>query len=77
MSLQSNTVNPASRHTKAGTAARWADGVSDRGRWKKRKPFCNGTDKGCKMPEPRKRADFQLVVGYEKTGGTFSGGNRK
>lgn len=77
MSLQSNTVNPAFRLTEAGVTARCAEGMPGRGRWKKRKPLCNGADKGRQMPLPRKRADFQLVVGYEKTGGTFTGGNSK
>ena len=77
MSLQSNTVNSAFRLTKAGSTARCAQGMSGRGRWKKQKPFCNGADKGDIISRPRKRADFQLVVGYEKTGGNFTGGNDK
>ena len=77
VSLQSNTVNPVFRLAEAGVTARCAEGVPGRGGWKKRKPFCNGTDTGCDITRPRKRADFQLVVGYERTGGTFTGGNGK
>ena len=77
MSLQSNTVNPVFRLTEAGVTARFAEGMPGRGSWKKRKPLCNGADTGCNMLRLRKRADFQQVVSYEKTGGTFIGGNDK
>lgn len=77
VSLQSNTVNPAFRLSEAGVTARCADEIPGRGGWKKQKPLCNGANKRCDIPQPRKRADFQLVVGYEKAGGTFAGGNGK
>lgn len=77
MSLQSNTVNPVFRLTEASVTARCAEGMPGRGGWKKQKPCCNGTDKRSDIPRPRKRAEFQLAVGYERTGGTFTGGNSK
>jgi hypothetical protein len=36
------------------------------GCWKKRTPFCNGTDRGSKFALTRKRADFRLVLNHEK-----------
>jgi len=30
-------------------------------------PFCNGTDRGCNITLPRKRADFPLVWHHERT----------
>ena len=77
VSLQSNTINPESRLHEAGATARYAVGMPGRGGWKKQKSLCNGVNKRCDIPRPRKRADFQLVVGYEKAGGTFTGGNGK
>lgn len=77
VSLQSNTANPVFRLWEAGVTARCAEGLPGRGGWKKRRLLNNRADKGCNMSRPRKRADFQLVVGYEIAGGTFVGGNRK
>jgi hypothetical protein len=80
MSLESNVVNPTFRSggsIGAGASARNAVGMVGRGDWRKRRPFCNGTDRSCNMTLPRKRADFQMVVHDEKTSKTFTGGNRK
>ncbi|SRR6266480_2812002 len=78
MSSQSNIANPTSRlRVKAGASARNADGVAGRGCWRKRRPFCNGTDRSCNITPPCKRADFQRVVRDERAGRTFTGGNRK
>lgn len=74
--LESNMANPSLRHrVVADTSARIAHGTAGRGCWKKRRPVCNGTDRS--TAPPRKRADFQRVVRDEKTGRTFTGGNRK
>ena len=70
-------LNPPFRLWEASEAARLAHGMSGRGCWRKRRPFCNGTDRGCNITSPRKRADFQRVVRHEKTGRTDEGGNRK
>lgn len=78
VSLQPNIVNPTSRlRVKAGASARNADGMAGRGCWRKRRPFCNGTDRSCNITPPCKRADFQRVVRDETAGRTFAGGNRK
>jgi hypothetical protein len=78
VSWQPNIANPTSRlRVKAGASARNADGMAGRGCWKKRRPLCNGADRGCNMTPPCKRADFQRVVRDERTGRTFTGGNRK
>ena len=80
------SVVPSSKHGKpatpprplgAGAAARRAVGVSGRGCWRKQTPSCNGADRRCNITPPRKRADFQRVVRYEKAGRTFAGENRK
>jgi len=36
-------------------------------------PFCNGTDRGCNITLPRKRADFPLVWHHERTWQTLQG----
>jgi hypothetical protein len=78
VSLQSKIINPTSRlGSEAGASARNAAGVAGMGYWRKRTLLCNGADRGCNIVPPCKRADFQLVVRDERTGGTFSGGNRK
>ena len=78
MSWQPNIVNPTSRlRVKAGASARTTDGMAGRGCWRKRRPFCNGTDRSCNITPPCKRADFQRVVRDEIAGRTFTGGNRK
>jgi hypothetical protein len=51
--------------------------VAGRGCWKKRMPFCNGTDRDCNIVPPCKRADFRRVVRDERTRRTFTGGNGK
>ncbi len=63
-------------HGKAGRSARRAAGVAGRGGWKKRTPPCNGADRSQDAP-PRKRADFQRVMGDGRAGRTTTGGNRK
>jgi len=76
VSSQSNIANPTSRlPVKAGASARGVDGMTGKGCWKKRTPFCNGTDRS--VAPPRKRADFQRVVDDERAYRTFMGGNRK
>jgi len=77
VSLQSNTANPVFRLSEAGAAARCAEGMPGRGSWEKRKLLRNGADTGDNIARPRKRADIQQVVRYEKTGKTFIGGNDK
>jgi hypothetical protein len=78
VSPQSNIVNPTFRlHRKAGISARRTDGMTGKGCWKKRMPFCNGTDRSCNRTPPCKRADFQRVVDDEKAGRTCTGGNSK
>ena len=57
-------VNPSLRPAGAGVLARAAVGVPGRGCWKKRMPFCNGTDRS--TTPPRERADFQLVVHHQE-----------
>jgi hypothetical protein len=75
MSLQSNTVNPTFRLMEAGALQGALLEWRAEERWRKRRPLCNGADRGEALP--RKRADFQQVVRYERTGRTFIGGNRK
>jgi hypothetical protein len=80
VSLHLKIVNPSSRPAVlrwAGAPARDADGVAGRGCRKKRTPFCNGTDRGCNIALPRKRADFRLVTRDERADRTFLGGNSK
>jgi hypothetical protein len=78
VSFKPNIVNPTSRlGTEAGASARIADGVTGRGGWRKRRPLCNGADRGCNIIPPCKRADFQLVVRDERTIRTFTGGKCK
>ena len=82
MSSQPNIVNPTFRpapadRSRAGASARNADGMAGRGCWKKPMPLCNGTDRSWNITPPCKRADFQRVVGDERTRRTFTGGNRK
>ena len=78
VSSQPNIVNPTFRlRVKAGASVRNADGMAGRGCWKKRRPLCNGADRGCNITPPCKRADFQRVVRDERTRRTFTGGNSK
>jgi hypothetical protein len=78
VSLETNIVNPTFRPgSGAGASARNAEGMAGRGCWKKRRPFCNGADRGCNITPPCKRADFQRVVRDERTRRTFTGGNSK
>ncbi len=78
VSLETNIVNPTFRlGCGAGASARNADGMAGRGCWKKRRPLCNGADRGCNITPPCKRADFQRVVRDEITRRTFTGGNSK
>lgn len=77
MLLERNTVNPTSRLSEAGVAARRVDELAGKGCWRKPTPSGNRADRDCKIIPPRKRADFQRVVRDETTGRTFAGGNRK
>jgi hypothetical protein len=78
MSSQRNRISPAFRlDIEAGASARNADGMADKGGWKKRTPFCNGADRDYNIVPPCKRADFQRVIRDERTRRTFTGGNRK
>jgi len=47
--------------------ARRADRAAGKGRGRKRRPCCNGADRGCNITPPRKRADFPLVWRHERT----------
>jgi len=76
MSLRQNRTNPTCRLSEAGDLARGAVEMAGKGCWKKRKPLCNGADRSGSAPL-RKQADFQRVVGDEKSGRTFAGGNCK
>jgi len=40
-------------------------------------PACNGTDRGCNITLPRKRADFPLVWRHERTWPTDFRGRRR
>ncbi len=77
VSLSANMANLTSRLClrQAGRSARRAGGMAGRGCWRKRRPLGNRADKSVALP--RKRADFQRVIGNEKTGKTIQGGNRK
>ena len=77
VSSQSNTVNPALRLNEAGAPARDTVAMAGKGSWRKQRPPCNGADRSGNITPPRKRADFQQVVRYERTGRTYIGGNRK
>ncbi len=63
-----NMVSPL--HSPRGrNAAKRTDGAAGKGWWRKRRPRCNGTDRGCapKQDHPaRKRADFHLVSHHER-----------
>ena len=76
VSLDSNMVSLTSRLLKAGCSARSAVEVAGIGCWRKRTPLCNGVDRS-QRALPRKRADFQRVMGNERTGKTVKGGNSK
>jgi len=69
-----NIVNLSSRPSWAGATARYADGVSGRGFWRKPMPLCNRADRSCNITPLRKQADFQMVVRYERTCKIFIGG---
>ena len=56
--------------------ARSAHGAAGKGSGRKRTPLCNGVDRS-QRALPRKRADFQRVMGNERTGKTVKGGNSK
>ena len=75
VSLDSNMVSLTSRLWKAGRSARRAVGVAGIGCWRKRRPLGNRADRSTALP--RKRAEFQRVIGNERTGKTFKGGNSK
>ena len=77
VSCKQNGINPMPRRNAAGVTARCAVEAAGKGGWKKQRPFCNGTDRSCKITPLRKQADFQLVVDDERTYRTFAGGNGK
>lgn len=77
MLLERNTVNPTTRLTEAGAAAKHAEELAGRACWKKPTPSGNRLDRGCNITLPRKRADFQRVIRDERTRRTFTGGNPK
>ncbi len=77
MLLERNTVSPTTRLTEASRVARHAEELTGKGCWRKRMPSGNRVDRDCNIILPRKRADFQQVVHYERTRRTFAGGNRK
>jgi len=76
VSLDSNMVSLTLRLLKAGRFVRRAVEVAGIGCWRKRMPLCNGVDRS-QRALPRKRADFQRVIGDERTGKTIQGGNSK
>jgi hypothetical protein len=39
---------------KGNYLARGSDRAAGKGRWKKRKPFCNGADRGCNITLPER-----------------------
>jgi len=75
VSIRRNRKNPTSCLAKAGDSARGAVKMAGKGSWKKQRPSCNGADRSDALL--RKRADFRQVVGDEKSGRTFAGGNSK
>lgn len=75
VSLDSNMVSLTPRLNKAGRSARRAVGMAGIGCWRKRTPLGNRADRSNALP--RKRAEFQRVIGNERTGKTFKGGNSK
>ena len=77
MSFKRNRTNPTFRLSEAGDSARGAVGMTGKGCWRKRMPPCNGADRSGTIAPLRKQADFRRVVGDEKSGRTFAGGNGK
>lgn len=75
VSLNSNMVSLTPRPFRAGCSARRAVGMAGRGCWRKRMPLGNRADRS--IASPRKRADFQRVIGNERAGKTIQGGNSK
>lgn len=68
MSLMRNVVSPYFRLARGRQVARQTDGNAGKGCWKKRRPICNGSDKGSKFALTRKSADFRRVSNDEKSG---------
>jgi len=62
-----NVVSPI---VPAGTAERRPQGCADeragKGGRSKRRPVCNGSDRGSSFALPRKGADFRRVLNHEK-----------
>src|SRR5215813_6968287 len=57
-------------------AVRQADRRAGRGGWKKRRPLCNGVDRGCAHgphDPTRKRADVHLVLPHQRVWPTSRG----
>jgi hypothetical protein len=75
MSFKRNRINPTPRLSEAGDPARGAGEMAGRGSWRKRRPPGNKADRS--HAPLRKQADFQQVVGDEKSGRTFAGGDGK
>src|SRR5438128_9467709 len=61
---------------KGKRAARRADRRAGMGGWKKRRPLCNGVDRGCAHGQhhpTRKRADVRLVLPHQRPWPTSQG----
>lgn len=67
MASPGNRVNPMHPAICRNRTARNGDGAEGRGCGKKRRPICNGWDRGSNFALTRKRADFPLVLGLQKT----------
>ena len=63
-----NVVNPMLRPETGRETVRRPDGAAGKGRWKKRKPVCNGQDRAAQKRRypPRKWADFHGVFRHER-----------
>lgn len=65
MLIKRNVLSPYIRRNARRTVKN-ADEYAGKGKWKKRMPFCNGTDKGSKFALTRKGADFHLVFYHKR-----------
>ncbi len=71
-----NVVSPLPCRLRAARGvARRPEGAAGRGGGRKRRPACNGPDRGCDITPPRKRADFPLVSAGVSRQPTGVGGN--
>jgi len=64
-----NVVNPLGRLEKGKPTVREAGGAAGRGKQKKRRLDCNGSDRAARKPRypARKGADFCEVLPHERT----------